>query len=353
MTQSLHQQVKSSIEQSLRKAQTPGAVIAVRVNGESFLEMGVGYQDLNHDALIASDARFYIYSVTKSLIAIAALDLVSQGILDLNTAIQSYLPELAIHSAINLRHLLSHTSGFPDYGGMSAYFDAVKATPTVPWSRETFLNLALDSDLQFAPGTDWAYSNLGYVVLRCLLERVTHLSLQELLHQIIFRPLSLHNTFVSDTLDDVVALTPGYTAFFDDSELQNMAVLYHPGWVSHGVVISTAPELAKIIEALFLNQILSADVVEQMRSPVHVLGKYPLFEKLAYGLGLFINLNSPNGTVVGHTGEGLGYSVAAFHFPNLAGAQTTIAAFTNRDKSDHGLVLVYKIAEILKRSLHL
>jgi D-alanyl-D-alanine carboxypeptidase len=132
-----------------------------------------------------------------------------------------------------------------------------------------------------------------------------------------------------------------------------MASLYHPGWVSHEVVVSTAPELAKIIEALFLNRILSATLIEQMLYPVHILGKFPLFEKLAYGLGLFIDLESHHGMVAGHTGEGLGYSVAAFHFSDLAGSRITIAAIANQDRHDYGLVLVYKLVEVLKKFLNL
>lgn len=130
-----------------------------------------------------------------------------------------------------------------------------------------------------------------------------------------------------------------------------MSSLYHPGWVSQGVVVSTAPELAKIVEALFLNKVLSSALVEQMLSPVHVLGKYPLFEKLAYGLGLFIDLESPYGRVGGHTGEGPGYSIAAFHFPNLVGSRITIAAIVNQDKPDHGLMMVYRLVKLLEEFL--
>lgn len=78
-----------------------------------------------------------------------------------------------------------------------------------------------------------------------------------------------------------------------------------------------------------------------MSHPVHNLGKYSLFENLEYGLGLFVDTESPHGKVKRHTGEGSGYSVAAFHFPRLAGSSTTIAALANRDKHDYGLVLVY------------
>jgi D-alanyl-D-alanine carboxypeptidase len=350
VNQTLHQQLKSALEQSLSKSQTPGAAIAVRLNGEAWFEMGVGYQNLNHDQPMPADASFYIYSVTKSLIATASLDLCGKAVLNLDDSIKSYLPDFSLDTSITLRHVLSHTSGLPDYSGMSTYSDAVKATPTTPWRRETFLNLATQG-LCFPPGKGWQYSNLGYLILTCLLERITRLSMQQLLPQVIFSPLSLQRTFVPNTLEDVSDLTPGYTAFFDRTKLQDITSLYHPGWVSHGVVVSTAPELAKMIEALFLHKILNSALIKQMLYPAHILGKYPLFEKLAYGLGIFIDLESPYGIAVGHTGEGLGYSVAAFHFPNLVGSQLTIAALANQDRPDYGLVLVYRLVEILKKFL--
>lgn len=351
MNQTLHKQLKAAIEESLSQTQVSGTAVAVRVNEEVFFETGVGYEDLNHEIPMSTDANFYIYSVTKSLLATALLHLVSKEILRLDDSVQLYLPDFPLDPTITIRHLLSHTSGIPDYGEMSFYFDAVKATPTTPWSKETFLNLTLAQDLRFAPGTDWAYSNIGYLVLKCILEQVTQLSLQQLLHQVIFSPLALQKTFVPNTLGDVTNLTPGFTELFNGIELQNMTSLYHPGWVSHGVVVSTAPELAIMVEALFLNKILSSALIEQMLSPAHVLGKYPLFKKLAYGLGLFMDLESPHGRISGHTGEGPGYSVAAFHFPNLVGSRITIAAITNQDKPDHGLMMVYRVVDILQRSL--
>jgi D-alanyl-D-alanine carboxypeptidase len=228
-----------------------------------------------------------------------------------------------------------------------AYSEAVKANPSSPWSTEAFLNLAQTQGLQFAPGTGWAYSNIGYLLLKCILEKTTNLSIQKLLNQVIFSPLSLKKTFVPTTLDDVDELTPGYTAFFSGDELQDMTRIYHPSWVAHSVVISTAPELAKIIDALFTGKILNFSLVEQMSHHIHNLGRYPLFENLGYGLGLFVDTESAYGQVRGHTGEGPGYSVAAFHFPKLAGFSTTMTALVNRDKHDYGLALVYRMAHII------
>ena len=67
MTQNLQEQLKLGLEHTLQKSQTPGATVAVHINGQPFLERGVGYQDLEHEISLPTDANFYIYSITKSL----------------------------------------------------------------------------------------------------------------------------------------------------------------------------------------------------------------------------------------------------------------------------------------------
>lgn len=349
MNQNLQEQLKLIVEHTLHESQTPGAAIAVHINGQAFLETSVGYQDLKHEVSLPTDANFYIYSITKSLLATASLNLVNEGRLDLDASVQPYLPNFSLDTSVTLRQLLSHTSGLPDYGGTPAYRDAVKATPNSPWSMEVFLDLAQTQGLQFTPDGGWAYSNIGYLLVRCVLEAVTNLSMQQFLQKVIFKPLSLQKTFVPSTLDDVRELTPGYSTFFNANELQDVTRFYHPGWVAHGVVVSTAPELAKIMDALFVGTLLNPLLVDQMLCPVHIFGKHPLLSLLGYGMGLFLSVDSPYGTAGGHVGEGPGYSVAAFHFPSLAGSRMTLVALANRDRHDFGLQLVFKMVRTLKR----
>ncbi|WNN88799.1 serine hydrolase domain-containing protein [Gloeocapsopsis dulcis] len=349
MNQDFQEQLKLIIGHSLYESETPGAAFAVHINGQPSLETSVGYQDIKREVLLPNDAKFYIYSITKSIIATAALSLVNQGQLELDVPVQPYLPNFSVDTSVTLRQLLSHTSGLVDYGETSTYGDAVKATPSFPWSVEAFLDFAKTQGLRFTPGKGWAYSNIGYLVLRCVLEAVTGLSIQQLLQKVIFKPLSLQETFVPNTLYDVRELTPGYSDFFSENQLQDVTRFYHPGWVAHSVIVSTAPELALMMDALFTGKLLNPLVFEQMLCPVHILGKHPLLNLLGYGMGLFLGIDSPYGTVGGHVGEGPGYSVAAFHFPNLAGSRVTLAALANRERHDFGLQLVFKMVRKLMK----
>ncbi len=122
--QGLLEQLKLSIEHTLCKFQAPGAAVAIYINGQPFLETGVGYQDIEGKIPLPTNPNFYLYSITKSLYAIALLKLLDEGQLNLNMPIQSYLPNLPLDTPVTLQQLLSHTSGLPDYGGTSTYVNA-------------------------------------------------------------------------------------------------------------------------------------------------------------------------------------------------------------------------------------
>jgi D-alanyl-D-alanine carboxypeptidase len=341
------EQIRASVSQILADSGLPGAAIAAYTDGQLVLETSIGDRDLQRTVPLPVDARFFIYSVTKTLIAAAVLHQVHTGRLDLDTPIQHYWPEFPVATPITLRQILSHTSGLPDYGGLPAYHEAVKVSPGFPWLFQDYLNVVRKRGLLFEPGTGWSYSNLGYLALKTLLEQTTERSLQAVLAELFFRPLELAHTFVATSLEDVADLTPGYTQSFGGNEWVNMAQRYHPGWVSHGVVVSTAAELATMIDALFAGQILDASLVDQMAQPVHSLGPHPPLQNVGCGLGLFMDTDSPYGQVVGHSGGGPGYSIAAFHFSALAGCPTTIAAATNQEGNNVGVDVVYAVAQAL------
>ncbi|PSN13600.1 serine hydrolase [filamentous cyanobacterium CCT1] len=340
-------QLRAEVGQILNDTRLPGATIAAYIDGQLALETSIGDRDLQRTVPLPVDASFYIYSVTKTLIAASVLHHVNAGQLNLEAPIQQYWSEFPVDTPITLRQILSHTSGLPDYGGVAAYHEAVRVSPGFPWSFQDYLNVARTRELLFEPGTDWSYSNIGYLALKTLLEQITGRSLQAILDTLFFNPLGLAHTFVATSLEDVVNLTPGYTRAFGDDELINMAQRYHPGWVSHGVVVSTAAELAAMVDALFAGQILDLPLVNVMAQPVHSLGSHPPLQNVGCGLGLFMDTDSPYGQVAGHSGGGPGYSIAAFHFSALAGCPTTIAAATNQEGDNVGVDVAYAVARAL------
>jgi D-alanyl-D-alanine carboxypeptidase len=326
----------------LREGDAPGAVAALMVDGQQVFMAGIGSRDVAGAEPMPADARCYIYSTTKTLLATAALQLVAEGQLALDDDVRLYLPNLPLTAPVTLRQVLGHTGGIPDYGGMPEYFQAVRASPTQSWSPQEFLERTLAQGLVFAPGKGWEYSNIGYLIVKLLLERITGLSLRAVFERRLFAPLGLRRMFVAETLEDAQTLTPGYTAFFrrdgePEDTLLDMHVLYHPGWVSHGVVIAPAADLAQLFAGLFAGKLLPPDLLAEMCMPTPVPHTHLWFKRPAYGLGLMLDADSPYGLSAAHGGGGPGYSAAALHCANVADHSVTSVALVNRDQRDLGM----------------
>ncbi|HYI15656.1 MAG TPA: serine hydrolase domain-containing protein, partial [Thermomicrobiales bacterium] len=299
---------------------------------------------------LPDDGRFYIYSITKTLLAAMTLQLVAFGEIGLDRAVQEYLPDYPLETPVTVRQVLGHTAGLPDYGGMPEYAAAVRATPEVAWSSEEFLERTLGRGLQFAPDEGWAYSNIGYLTIRMLVERVTELTLRELVARQIVTPLGLVATTVAETLDDTAMLTPGFSGWIDpDGPAVDSSRRYHPGWVSHGVVISTGPELARIIDAVFDGRLVPPALLPDMLRPTRVPMDHPLFAEPSYGLGVMLDPGSPYGVIAGHGGGGPGYSAGALHFPAVGGRRVTTVALANWDMGDVGLPIAYGLVDVVPR----
>lgn len=345
-TETLRSELRDAITSLLDAADAPGVAVALSVDGEPVLAQGIGFRDVSRTQTLDMHDRFYLYSVTKTFIAIAVMRLVEEGQFDLDDTIQTLLPRIALDHSVTLRHLLNHTGGVPDYSALPAYFEDLHTDPSVPWTTDQFLTRTLPLGFSFLPGDGWAYSNIGFLLVRLAIERVTQRSLREVLADLIFTPLGLRQTFVAESLDDVSVLTPGYSRELSrDGNVRDISQRYHPGWVSHGVIVSTAPEVAIMLDALFANRLLQAASVATMLDGVVVPGEHDFFAIPGYGLGLMVDLGSPAGRVAGHGGGGPGYSTAALYFPDLAGHRVTSVALVNRDGDNIGLRIAVALAE--------
>jgi D-alanyl-D-alanine carboxypeptidase len=333
------------LEQALDRAATPGACVAVLRDGRPVGVHAAGWADPARTTPLAVDTRWYIYSVTKTLIAALILQRAEQGALALDAPVQSYLPHLALDQPVTVRQLLNHTGGLPDYGGLPAYAAALKADPTTPWDDATFLTATLAQGMLFAPGQGWAYSNLGYMLLRQVLTAVCSQSFRALVAEQIVAPLGLERTGVVDTLADAQDLTPGWSSFLSpDGALADVHTRYHPGWVAHGVVGSTALELARIVDAIGSARLISPESRAAMLEAVPVAVQHPLFRQPSYGLGVMIDPAARYGVLFGHGGGGPGYTIGAVCLPNAAGRRITAVATANRDQPDLGLQLAFEAA---------
>ena len=285
--------------------------------------------------ILSVDSRFLVYSVAKPMLAAAALRLAGRGRLGLDAPLSRHLPEAPNAERVTPRQLLSHRAGYPDYGGLAAYHDAVRRGDP-PWTDRELLERTGASALLFEPGTGWAYSNIGYLLARRLLETVTGASLKEVLAAELFRPLGLSRTRVVETPEDLEGLAFGRSAYLGgEGAPVPVPGRYHPGWVTHGAVVSTAPEVARFLDALFGGELLSRERLSEMCELVPVADPDPdrPWTRPSYGLGLMADPASPRGgRVFGHTGAGPGSVGAAYRFPERSPPVTAVVLSAEEDE---------------------
>lgn len=327
------------LDRRLRDAGAPGAVVAVSEGGALLMRLALGPQDLWGLIPLEVQAWAPIYSVGKVVLAHAALRLVGEGVLTLDDAVA-----LTGGGEASLRQLLSHTAGCADYGTDPAYQAAVLADPRQPWTLDEHLARAA---LRVPPREPWAYSNVGYLHVRRLIERVAGQPLGPALEALVLKPLGLRATRLLLTPEDALGLAPGHsTRFSSTGELLDVSRLHHPGWVAHGLLASTAMEAAAMIEALARGALLPPELAATVLEPIVSIPAHPRLGALRQGLGAFLSDGS-TGRVVSHPGEGPGYSAAAAAFERPGGRWLGVAAIANRDVEGLGLDLVLDTAEAL------
>ncbi|MFO1047424.1 MAG: serine hydrolase domain-containing protein [Geminicoccaceae bacterium] len=258
------------------------------------------------------------WSFTKTLIAACALRLVEDGRLALDSPLATV--------SYTLRHLLQHRAGVGNYGGLAEYHAAV-ARGDPPWPVRELLDRIPADRLLFEPGTGWAYSNIGYLLVRKLIEDACGTGLAAALRTRVLAPLGLEETCLAETPKDMNAtLFPGGHG-------------YHPGWVYHGTVTGPVGEAALALDRLLGGHLLSPASLAAM------LDSYPLGGPLSgrpwrttgYGLGLMIGTMRVGAgqevMVAGHSAGGPGSVGAVYRRLDAAGPRT-VAAFA--EGSDEG-----------------
>jgi len=175
---------------------------------------------------------------------------------------------------------------------------------------------------------------------------VAGLPYREIIAERIARPLGLDRTFVPERVWDLAPLAIGISrALSIDGSPRDVREHYHPGWVSHGVVASTASDIVRFLDALFGGRLISQDSLEAMMSLVPVAmtresaASSPLrMAAPSYGLGLMGDPASPWGLLVGHNGGGPCYSASAFHAVGLGGASVCAMGAIEDDFSTEEIV---------------
>jgi CubicO group peptidase (beta-lactamase class C family) len=248
------------------------------------------------DSIVADDeAPVPWWSFTKTVLAAAVLVLVARDRLRLDDKVGSW--------PFTLRQLLQHRAGVPNYGQLPDYHAAVAGNEE-PWPVEELLRRVDANTLMFEPGRGFAYSNIGYLWIRQMIENATDASLEVALQDLVFRPLGTGRAHIASVPGDLAGTAWGNRR------------RYHPGWVYHGLIVGPAADAALMLHRLLDGRLLSEDLLTAMRSPQPVCG--PTSNRpwlsVGYGLGLGICRTNAPGEFIGHVGEGPGSVAAVYRF---------------------------------------
>jgi CubicO group peptidase (beta-lactamase class C family) len=180
--------------------------VRVEKKGKILLNQSYGMADYEKLVSITADSRFRLGSLSKQFTAYIILNLAQEGKLNLTDSLAKYFPEYRSASSVTINQLLHHTAGIPNFTDFKDY-DSIKSleAPSDLIVLRRVENLPLD----FEPGTNYNYSNSGYVLLAMIAEKVTGNSWEQLTRKYIVRPASLTNTGVEENrIKDKII--PGY-----------------------------------------------------------------------------------------------------------------------------------------------
>ena len=256
-----------------------------------------------YDRCVDEHGRHLVYSVTKTFLGVLCLRLE----LALEAPVATWIDDTRL-PRITLRQLLDHTSGIPDYGRLPEYGAAVRDRPSEPWTDEELLARALAVGPDFDPGRGWAYSNTGFLLVRRILDAAAPGGFAGALERELLAPLGLAETSLALELDDLDGLVPGWSTQVGEGR-QDVRGRYHPRWVGHRTLVSTAADQRRFWTALAAGELCE---LEQLTEAVPIGFEAPCFVRPSYGLGLMTDPGWHGGLLIGHGGGGPGYAAAAF-----------------------------------------
>lgn len=305
----------------------PGAIVAVASQGEMIHVRPYGLANVELGVPVTDSTVFEIGSVTKQFTAAAILLAVEEGTIDLDAEVHTYLPYLPGEwRGATIRHLLTHTSGIPDYEAIQSYEAyRLRLTP------EEIIRVAHSRPMDFEPGMGYHYSNTGYFLLALVLEHVEEASFAEVLRSRIFEPLGMARTRMSDPEAIIFNRASGY---YQDRvrALVNRDAGQTSTSIGAGGLLSTVHDLIRWDAALYGVDLLSAESKEMMWTPATLSDG----TSIEYGFGWNLEPYREHEEQY-HYGMTAGFIANITRFPD---AEITVIAMANRYREDLGRVVV-------------
>lgn len=263
LAQSKAQKIESLVNLYEEYDQFNGSIL-VTEKGEVVFKGGFGYANMEWGIPNASNTKHRLGSITKQFTAVLVLQLVEQGKIDLHVPITTYLTDYPKETAekITVHHLLTHTSGIPNYTSFPDFFKDKSRDPKTP---EEFIEIFQDLPLDFEPGEKFNYSNSAYFLIGLIIEKVTGKSYEEKLQELIFDPLEMNDSGYDHHATIIKNRASGYEK--NGSKLNNARYIDMTLPYAAGSLYASAEDLYKWDQALYTNKLLSKKSMEILFKP--------------------------------------------------------------------------------------
>jgi len=279
--------------------------VLIGVDGKIEFEKGYGFADEEWSVRNTPTTKFRIASMTKQFTAACILLLQERGRLSVHDSISKYLSDLpGAWQPITIHQLLTHTSGLPNYTS-SPKMKELNRTGATP---KEMIDLVVNQPLEFKPGSKFAYTNTGYILLGMIIEKVSGQSYDAFLATNIFGPLGMVSSGYDKASDILNNRASGYET--KDSHLVNADFIDMSIPFAAGGIYSTVEDMYRWNEALANGKLLSVESLGQM------FEEYPETAAFAshYGYGVVITKRF-NRTLYYHGGGVTGFSSVIQRYP--------------------------------------
>jgi len=300
-----------------KESRFSGSVLIAR-NGNVLVRKGYGEAAREKHLLNTAQTKFRLGSLTKQFTAMAILILQAQGKLNVHDRICTYLADCpTTWQQITIHHLLTHTSGIPDFARFPDYL-TTQGSPSSP--TETIARFK-DKPLDFQPGKKFSYSNSGYVVLGAIIEQASGKRYEAFLQENIFVPLQMVDSGYDHNNG---GLAIGYRNQINLADFIDMSIPY-----AAGGLYSTVEDLYRWDQALYTDKLLPKDLRDKMFTPFAPL---PDTGGFSYGYGWGIGKEGDR-PVVSHIGGIQGFSSSIARYPN---DKVVVIVLGNREDVNSG-----------------
>ena len=300
----------------------------VALDDEVVFAEGIGMADDANGIPNAPETRFRIGSITKQLTGMGILLLEEEGLVAAGDPVCDSLNDCPDGwEAVTLAHLLGHTSGIASFTDQPGFDPMRPSTPA-----ETVAGVA-DLPLAFEPGTSFAYSNTGYVLLGMVIERASGLDYETFVRQRIFEPLDMADSGYEH--GDTPGLAVGYATGFEVAEPLDMSVPY-----AAGGLYSTVLDMERWSAALGAGTLADPEAMERFLTPLaETTDRWPL----GYAYGVYVG-EEDGRRLVAHDGGINGFYTYLARYPD---DNLTIVLLTNRESGPDLPVFASRVAGLV------